>query len=80
MGFPGPPLDDQLAAQLRGLSQFAMSESEADEAARNLVGFVQLLAEIDRNDTGDEYAGDRGGHRVRKAQRRANRVRQCRAR
>jgi hypothetical protein len=69
MGFPGPWLDDRLAAQLRGLSQFAMSESEADEAVRNLVGFVRLLAEIDRNGTerGDEHEGHRSGHRVREA-------------
>jgi|SRR6516162_552110 len=72
MGFPGP-VDDQLAAQLRGLDPFAMSASEAAEAARNLVGFVRLLAEIDCNKTegGEEHAGNRSGgaHRVR--QRRA---------
>jgi hypothetical protein len=60
MGFPGPSLDDHLAAQLRGLSQFAMSESEAAEGARNLASFFRLLAEIDRNETerGDEDAGN----------------------
>jgi hypothetical protein len=81
MGFPGP-VDDQITAQLRVLSEFAMSESEADEAVRNLVGFVRLLAEIDRNETerGDDHAGDRSGHRAREAQRRADRVRQRRAR
>jgi hypothetical protein len=82
MGFQAPPLEDQLAAQLRGLSLLAMSQSEADEAARNLVGFVRLLAEIDRNESerGDDRAGDRSRHRVREAQTRADRVRQRRAR
>jgi len=82
MGFQEPSLDDQLAAQLGGLSLLAMSQSEADEAARNLVGFVRLLAEIDRNETerGDDRTGDRSGHRVREAQRRGDRVRQRRAR
>jgi hypothetical protein len=46
MGLPGPSLDDHLAAQLRGLSGLTMSESEAGEAARNLMGFMRLLAEI----------------------------------
>ena len=35
-----------LAAQLRELSQFAMSELEAVEAVRNLSGFVRVLSEI----------------------------------
>jgi hypothetical protein len=82
MGFPGPSLDDHLAAQLRGLSQFAMSESEAAEGARNLVSFFRLLAEIDRNETerGDEDAGNRSGYRVREAKGLADRARHRRAR
>jgi hypothetical protein len=58
MGFPGPSLDDHLAAQLRGLSQFAMSESEAAEGARNLESFFRLLAKVDSNEAerGNDHA------------------------
>jgi hypothetical protein len=82
MGLSGPSLDDHLAAQIRGLSRLTMSESGATEAARNLMGFVRLLAEIDRSKTerGDDDAGDRGAHRIREAKRRAYSVRQRRAR
>jgi hypothetical protein len=59
------PLD--LAAQLRSLGGSTMSGYEADEAARNLTGFVRLLVEIDRTDMqrGDANAGNRGRHRIR---------------
>jgi hypothetical protein len=57
MGFPGP-VDDQITARLRVLSQFAMSESEAAEGARNLVSFFRLLAKVDSNETerGNDHA------------------------
>jgi hypothetical protein len=48
MGFSAPSPDDHLAAQLSGLSGLTMGESEAAEAAGNLLGFGRLLAEIDR--------------------------------
>src|SRR5262249_32220336 len=43
MGFVPPSTGNRLAAQLRSLSKFTMSESEAAQAADNLVGFVRLL-------------------------------------
>ena len=56
-----------LAAQLRELSQFAMSELEAAEAVRNLSGFVGLLSEIASTETegGNDNAGDGSGYRIR---------------
>jgi len=68
----------RLAAQLRSLSKFTMSESEAAQAADNLVGFVRLLAEIGGRgaERGDEDASDRSRHRVREPKKRADRVRQ----
>jgi hypothetical protein len=81
MAAPGPSPDNHLAAQLRGLSGLTMGESEAVKAARNLVGFLRLLAEIDQSNTerSDDHAGDGSGHRVREAKGRADRVRQRRA-
>ena len=82
MAAPGPSPDNHLAAQLRGLSGLTMGESEAVKAARNLVGFVRLLAEIDESKTerSDDHAGDGSGHRVREAKGRADRIRQRSAR
>ena len=61
--------DNHLAAQLRDLSGSTLTESEAGQATQNLMGFVRLLAEIDRNETerGDDHASDGSGHRVRQA-------------
>ena len=42
-----PALQNCLATQVRDLTGFVMSDSEAAEAARNLAGYVRLLAEID---------------------------------
>ena len=50
MGVQKPTSTDQLAAELRGQSTEPMNEAEVIEAARNLTGFVRLLAEIDRNE------------------------------
>jgi hypothetical protein len=78
-----PLPDDYLVAQLRGMSGLTLSESEAEEAARNLMGFVRLLAEIDgpRSERGGgEYAGDGSRHRIREAKGRPDRIRQRRTR
>jgi len=82
MGFPRPSLNEHLAAQLGSLSQFFMSDSEAAEAVRNLVGFIRLLADSDRNETekDNEHADNRSGHRIREAKARTDRDRQRRAR
>jgi hypothetical protein len=74
--------DNHLAVQLRNLSGLTLSESEAGQAARNFVGFVRLLAEIDRSNTerGGDHAGDGSRHRFREAKGRPDRVRQRRAR
>ena len=42
-----PSLQNCLAAQVRDLTGSTMSQSEAADAARNLAGYVRLLAEID---------------------------------
>jgi hypothetical protein len=81
MGVQKPTSTDQLAAELRRQSTEPMNEADAIEAARNLTGFVRLLAEIDRNEPerGDEDASDGSGHLVHKTKGRADRLRQRRS-
>jgi hypothetical protein len=71
-----------LAAQVRALNGFAISEPEAVEAVRSLAGFIELLAQIDAAPEyqGIDHASDGSGRGVRKAPQRASRVRQRRAR
>jgi hypothetical protein len=71
-------LEDQLAA----LSGQALPSEGLTEAARNIAGFVALLACIDRElrERGDDNARHGSGYRIRKAQRRIGCVRERRPR
>jgi hypothetical protein len=73
-----PTLEEELAA----LSGHALAGGALSEAARNMAGFVELLARIDNQprERGDEDARDGSGYHIRKAKRRVGRVRERRPR
>jgi hypothetical protein len=45
---------DDMALLLHKLSTKSLSDADVAEATRYLVGFLQLLAEIDRNESEDD--------------------------
>jgi hypothetical protein len=63
-------LKDSVEDQLAAFSGQALMGEGLTEAARNITGFVELLARIDceLRERGDDNARDGSGHRVRKAQ------------
>jgi hypothetical protein len=59
---------DDMTLLLHNLSTKPLSDADVAEAARNLIGFFQLLAEIDRNESegGGDYASNGSGRHIRK--------------
>jgi hypothetical protein len=43
-------LGDQLVSEIRSLGADGLSQSKVDEACRNILGFMRLLAEINKEE------------------------------